>query len=108
MCRGQSGAWGGLQGAPADQPHVCLSGLLLSSVIVGNTHGQLAEIDLRQGEETREPCGGAEVGRKGRIPLSQGAVELLSPLSGARTRFNPGSAKSCVTLDKLLCQFPVP
>ena len=52
--------------------------------------------------------GGAEVGRKGRIPLSQGAVELLSPLSGARTRFNPGSAKSCVTLDKLLCQFPVP
>ena len=37
-------------GASADQPHVCLSGLLLSSVIVGNTHGQLAEIDLRQGE----------------------------------------------------------
>lgn len=29
------------------------SGLILSSVIVGNTHGQLAEIDLRQGEWTR-------------------------------------------------------
>lgn len=33
------------------------SGLLLSSVIVGNTHGKLAEIDLRQGEWTRELSG---------------------------------------------------
>lgn len=75
MCRGQSGAWGGLQGAPADQPHVCLSGLLLSSVIVGNTHGQLAEIDLRQGEETREPCGGrgGRGGEEGQdSPLTRG------------------------------------
>lgn len=47
MFRGQSGAWDGLQGAPADP---IASRLLLSSVIVGNTHGQLAEIDLRQGE----------------------------------------------------------
>lgn len=34
-------------------PEVLLSplfGILLSSVIVGNTHGQLAEIDFRQGE----------------------------------------------------------
>lgn len=44
------------------------SGLLLSSVIVGNTHGQLAEIDLRQGEWTREPCGSGRGGRKGQIP----------------------------------------
>jgi hypothetical protein len=29
-----------------------LFGILLSSVIVGNTHGQLAEIDFRQGEWT--------------------------------------------------------
>lgn len=36
-------------------PEVVLSpffGILLSSVIVGNTHGQLAEIDFRQGEWT--------------------------------------------------------
>lgn len=44
------------------------SGLLLSSVIVGNTHGQLAEIDLRQGEWTREPCRRGRGGRKGKIP----------------------------------------
>lgn len=43
------------------------SALLLSSVIVGNTHGQLAEIDLRQGEWTREPWGRGRGGRKGRI-----------------------------------------
>lgn len=36
-------------------PEVILSplfGIPLSSVIVGNTHGQLAEIDFRQGEWT--------------------------------------------------------
>ena len=42
---------------------------LLSSVIVGNTHGQLAEIDLRQGEWTREPCGRGRGGEEGQDSL---------------------------------------
>lgn len=55
----------GLQEAPADPTCLCSP---LSSVIVGNTHGQLAEIDLRQGSGL-----GSLIGGWGRIP--SGAVE---------------------------------
>lgn len=41
------------------------SDLILSSVIVGNTHGQLAEIDLRQGEWTRVCWGERKEQREG-------------------------------------------
>lgn len=45
------------------------SGLILSSVIVGNTHGQLAEIDLRQGEWTRVHWGKGRSREKGQDSL---------------------------------------